>query len=285
MKHVREDLPDVQVMRPEVSARLAAVLDRMTDKDLGHRHPNAAAVELDLEDALAAEAARTGTSTGEATAVLRTLPADARRRLPLRLRLRVPVMLLILMIAVAGAVLYLLLDQAAERAQKGTGTGTTKAPPGERIVSVKKTSANDFDPLGDDNEHSEEAFRAVDQDPDTSWTTESYQNDTLTKPSGDPGVGLYVDAAPSVNGRSLEIQTPDPGWKMELYAAHAKPTDKWPSGSWTRIGGGTLERSKQRFKLDTGDRRYRYYLVWITGLPPEQDKVAITQVTLSAPKS
>src|ERR1700754_1471519 len=34
MKHVREDLPDLQLMRPEVSARLAAVLDRMTDKDL-----------------------------------------------------------------------------------------------------------------------------------------------------------------------------------------------------------------------------------------------------------
>src|ERR671925_1268773 len=64
MKHVREDLPDVQLMRPEVS--------------------------------------RTGTSTGEATAVLRTLPAEARRRLPLRLRLRVPVLLLILMVALAG---------------------------------------------------------------------------------------------------------------------------------------------------------------------------------------
>jgi len=277
----------VQAMRPEVSARLAAVLDRMTDKDLAHRHPDARAVELDLEDALAAEASRTGTSTGEATAVLRTLPAAARRRLPLRLRLRVPVLLLILMIAVAGAVLYLLLDQAAERAQKGTGTGTTKAAPGEQIVSVKRTSANDFDPLGDDKqEHSDEAFRAVDQDSDTSWTTESYQNDTLTKPVGDePGVGLYVDAAPSVNGRRLEIQTPEPGWKMELYAANSRPTDKWPSDDWTRIGGGTVDRRKQTFKLDTGDREYRYYLVWITALPPDEDQVAIIQLTLSAPKT
>ena len=42
MKHVREDLPDVQVMRPEVSARLAAVLDRMTDKDLAPPPPGRA---------------------------------------------------------------------------------------------------------------------------------------------------------------------------------------------------------------------------------------------------
>ena len=34
MKHVREDLPDVQLRRPEVSSALAAVLDRATAKDL-----------------------------------------------------------------------------------------------------------------------------------------------------------------------------------------------------------------------------------------------------------
>src|SRR3954463_13992158 len=85
MKHVREDLPDIQVLRPEVSATLAAVLDRMTDKSLAHRYADIPSLVADLEEALAIEAARSGTSTGEATAVLRTLPADARRRLPLRL--------------------------------------------------------------------------------------------------------------------------------------------------------------------------------------------------------
>jgi hypothetical protein len=286
MKHVREDLPDVQVMRPEVSARLAAVLDRMTDKDLSVRHPDAASVELDLEDALAAEASRTGTATGEATAVLRTLPADARRRLPLRLRLRVPLLLLVLMIGVAGATLYLVLDQAAERTQKGTGTGGTKAPPGERIVSVKRTSASDYDPLGDDKEeHPDQAPLAVDQDSDTEWTTVNYLNNTLNKPSGEePGVGLYVDAAPSVNARSLQIQTPEPGWTMEIYGARSRPPEQWPSDVWTKLGGGKVTKNRESFKLATGDRNYRYYLVWITALPPESDHVGIIQVTLSAPK-
>ena len=285
MKHVREDLPDVQLVRPEVSARLAAVLDRMTDKDLAHRHPDAATLEADLEDALAAEAARTGTSTGEATAVLRTLPADARRRLPLRLRLRLPVLLLAAMIAVAGGIAYLLLDQAAERTQRGTGQGLTKPLPGEEVVSVKSTSANDFDPLGDDKEeHGDEARLAVDQDSDTAWTTERYVGNTLNKPTGEPGVGLYIDAEPSVNARSLEIQTPEPGWKAEIYGSRTKPTDEWPSDAWTKLAAGTVEKPKQTFKLDTGDRRYRYYLVWITALPPGGDQVAITQLTLSAPK-
>src|ERR671927_520566 len=58
MKHVREDLPDIQRERPEVSATLAAVLDRMTDKDLEHRYPDIPSVIADLEEALAIEAAR-----------------------------------------------------------------------------------------------------------------------------------------------------------------------------------------------------------------------------------
>src|SRR6187399_3356156 len=68
MKHVREDLPDVQRDRRQVSATLAAVLDRMTDRDLGRRYADVPSLIADLEEALAIEAARAGTSTGEATA-------------------------------------------------------------------------------------------------------------------------------------------------------------------------------------------------------------------------
>jgi eukaryotic-like serine/threonine-protein kinase len=73
---------------------------------------------------------------------------------------------------------------------------------------------------------------------------------------------------------------------MELYGATERPpADEWPSDVWTKLGGGTVEKRKQRFELDTGDKEYRYYLVWITKLPPGEDSVAINQVTLSAPKS
>src|SRR4029077_18479251 len=58
MKHVREDLPDIQRIRPEVSATLASVLDHMTDKDLEHRYADVPSLVADLEDALALEAAR-----------------------------------------------------------------------------------------------------------------------------------------------------------------------------------------------------------------------------------
>src|SRR5215218_102664 len=147
MKHVREDLPDLQSRRPEASATLASVLDRMTDKDLGRRYPDIESLVADLEEALAIEASRSGKSTGEATAVLRTLPPSTRRRLPFRLRHPLPVLGVIALLAVLAVIVALLLKEGVDRTQKGTGSGTVTAPAGEQVVSVGRASAHDYDPL------------------------------------------------------------------------------------------------------------------------------------------
>src|SRR3989440_8289188 len=83
MKHVRDALPDVQRLRPEVSSALAAVLERATAKDLHHRYADDLELIADLEDVLAIETSRAGGGTGEATAVPRTLPQRPPRRGPL----------------------------------------------------------------------------------------------------------------------------------------------------------------------------------------------------------
>src|SRR6476661_7809107 len=136
MKHVREDLPDVKRRRPEISAGLAAILDRMTCKDLRKRYPDARTLQADLEDALAIEAARQGTSTGEATAVIRTLPARARRRLPFRMRHSLPVLVIIGLIAVAVAIVLIASREVPPRVEKGTGTGRLEeqTPTGTKVV-------------------------------------------------------------------------------------------------------------------------------------------------------
>src|SRR5580700_10707648 len=48
MRHVREDVPDVQHLRPGVSAAAASVVDRAVSKDLGTRYPDAATMVADL---------------------------------------------------------------------------------------------------------------------------------------------------------------------------------------------------------------------------------------------
>ena len=277
MKHVREDVPDVKKRRPEVSAGLAAILDRMTCKDLRRRYADALTLQADLEEALSRELARTGRSTGEATAILRTLPAGARRRLPLRMRRPLPILAVLVLLGVGAAIAVLLLKEGVDRTHRGTGIGTTKPEPGTRVVSVKRTSARDFDPLGDGEEHRSEAFRAVDKDTGTDWSTEGYTAGQL----GKAGVGLYVDADPGVDARSIEIDTPDPGWKAEIRVADGGTPPKGLTG-WERVAGGTVDAKRKRFRLRT--ERHRYYLVWITGLAPGEERVKISEVILFAPQ-
>jgi eukaryotic-like serine/threonine-protein kinase len=286
MKHVREDLPDIQVVRPEVSATLAAVLDHMTEKDLDRRYADVDALVGDLEEALAIETARSGSSTGEATAVLRTIPAHARRRLPLRVRFPVPVIAFIAVLVVGGVLLALLLKGAADRTHPGTGRGTIKAPAGLTVVSLSRSAAHDYDPQSTDKEeHHDQAHLAVDRDDGTIWSTESYEGGQITKPLANgapPGVGIYVDAKPKVDATRMQIQTPTPGWRATIYGAGPGKVPESIDG-WTRIGGGIVARKNQRFTLN-GDTAYRYYLVWITRLPEGESKAEISEIALLAPK-
>ncbi|WP_028064513.1 protein kinase domain-containing protein [Solirubrobacter soli] len=280
MKHVREDIPDIQAVRPEVSATTAAVLDRMTDKDLAHRYADVPSLVADLEDALALEAARQGTSTGEATAVIRTLPAKARRRLPFRMRHSLPVLGIIALAAVAVVIVLLVGNEVPQRVERGTGAGRLEqsTPTGTKVVSVPRGSAHDYDPLGDDEEHSEEVARVVDRDDGTAWSTETYQDGI--EGAGKAGVGIYVDAKPKVAAVSMQIDTPAPGFKVTIYAAPAGPVPKSIDEGWTKVGGGTVSSADKRFKLDTGGVEYRYYLVWITKLAPDADNAEISEIRL-----
>ncbi|HEU5455223.1 MAG TPA: protein kinase, partial [Nocardioides sp.] len=278
MKHVREDMPDLQTRRPEASATLASVLDRMTDKDLKRRYPDIDTLVADLEEALAIEAARSGRSTGEATAVLRTLPPQARRRLPFRMRHPVPVLATALLLVVCAVVLVLLLKEGVDRTQRGTGAGDIEAPAGEQVVSVGSTSAKDYDPLGGDDEHPERAQLVVDRQPNTTWTTETYSSGL--EGANKTGVGIYLDAKPGVEAVRMEIQSPDPGWRAEIFGAPAGPVPDSIESGWTRLGGGVVKSDHQRFRLAAPGESYRYYLVWITELSPESQRVEIGEVAL-----
>src|SRR6202035_4685006 len=109
MMHVREELPDVQVKRPEISAALASVVETATAKHKDDRYADDAELIADLEDVLAIETARSGSATGEVTTVLRTLPSSAKRRVPFRVRRPWTTALAIALVlaVVAGGVVWL----------------------------------------------------------------------------------------------------------------------------------------------------------------------------------
>jgi serine/threonine-protein kinase len=276
MKHIREAVPDVQVRRPEVSATLAAVLDRATAMDLSERYSEPAALVSDLEEALALEASRSGSASGEATSVLRTLPRSSSRRVPLRLRR--PGALLALLI-VAAAVVAAVLIGAAGQTHHGTGVISSPKPQAHNApVRLGQEAASDFDPLGDDHEHSDETSAVVDRNPGTAWSTEHYSGGLAAVK---PGVGIYVDAKPGVPADALEIVTDEPGFQATLYAAPGPGPAPTSLSGWKQVAANrTIDSGHKRIDIHNGGQSYRYYLVWITHFAPGADQASIAEIQL-----
>ena len=280
MKHVREDLPDVSKRRPEVSAGLAAILDRMTDKDLRKRYPDALSLQADLEEALARELSRTGRSTGEATAVLRTLPESARRRLPLRMRRPLPIVAVVALIAAAAALGIVLLkegvDRTAARHRPGHGQARARHP---RRVGQAHLRASDFDPVGDEEEHDGEAPLAVDKDPGTDWTHRGLQRRPARQ-----GRRRHLRRRRPRRRRPLDR---DRHARARLEGGDPRRRRRQPARRTSTAGrrspAAPSTSKRKRFRLD--GERHRYYLVWITGLAPGDERVKISEITLFAPRT
>jgi len=285
MRHVREDVPDVQLLRPEVSAATASVIDRAVSKDLGHRFADAHSMAAALEEVLAIEASRSGQATGEVTTVLRSLPGNARRRLPWRMRHPVR---WVISLVLLGVIVAVTLVAAARHAQRGTGVGSgVVARPGLSPVFLGQNSAYTYNPFGTGPENANEIGNVVDGDPNTTWSTEQYYDGTLKKPAG-VGVGVYLDAAPGVIGRALEVQTATPGFAAQVYVGnhielslpYGSPTSLAARGWQGPVGQSAFVHNRERIQLNPGGQPFRYYLLWIITLPPNMESAAITDLTL-----
>jgi tRNA A-37 threonylcarbamoyl transferase component Bud32 len=285
MRHVREEVPDVQLRRPELSAATASVLDRAVAKDLDRRYPDAASMVADLEEVLAVEASRSGQATGEVTSVLRTLPGPARRRLPWRMRhpARWAASLALLAAVVAIALVAL-----AGRTHKGTGVApNVHSGSGLQPVPLSQTAAHDYNPFGTGPENRDLVQNVVDSDPNTTWSTAQYYEGTLKK-AGGVGVGVYLDASPGVVGRAIEIQTSTAGFAVQIYAAdqiqlslpYGNSTPLTARGWQGPIGSSPYVYNRERIQLNRGGPPFRYYLIWITTLPPHMESASISELTL-----
>jgi serine/threonine-protein kinase len=275
MHHVRDAMPDVQEGRPEISSALAGIVDKATAKDLAERYAGAASLIGDLEDALAIESARSGQITGEATTVFESLPATKRRLVSGRIahpaRWIAGIAAMTIAIVIAAALL-------ADRTHRGTGTSGAGSQPGFEAVRLGQGAAEDYDPIGGDGEHGSRAGAVLDRDQRSAWDTESYNGGNLNK----PGVGIAIDAKPSVIARQLRVDSPTPGWSGSVYAAASgnSPPAKIDDAAWQRVGTIASAERSTRVNLDTGGKQFRWYLVWIEKLPPGKEQVEISEIYL-----
>jgi serine/threonine protein kinase len=288
MKHVREEMPDVALLRPGISAALAQVVDTATAKRESERYADDQEMIADLEDALGLETARAGTTrmaetpagpAAQATTVLRTLPPAAQRSLPLRSRSRRWMALAALLTTAAVAVVVVFLLHNTHPGNPPVPQTKPKATHHE--VKLCSSCAHDYNPdalAGSAKTQNPQLVGyAIDGNRNTSWETETYYDGTL----GKPGVGLYVKVG-SVAARAAAIDTDTPGYSVSIYGSTTTPnlnTFVSGSGGWTKVGSSANVHSTQHIALNTRGVKYRYYLLWITSLG-SHDRVTVGEFAI-----
>ncbi len=263
MKHVNEELPDVQQRRPEISAAAAMVVERATAKDAAGRYQEVGELIDDLSTALEVEAARAGSSTGEATSVLETVP-PAKHGLSRRARWSWAAIALIVLLA-AGVLGAVQLISSGNSPGGGGGALKGKGQP------LALASATDFDPQGDGAEDPEVVGLAVDGSLSTAWTSEHYDDESFagTKTGPNEGVGLYVTTEAPAKPSEVVIKGA-PGYDAEIYASSGEAPEDLEG--WGEPVGQVSDASESAAVPVTVGSPATNFLIWFTRAPPSRDQ-------------
>jgi eukaryotic-like serine/threonine-protein kinase len=278
MKHVNEEIPDVQQRRPEISAAAALVVERATSKDPDKRYQDVGEMIDDLSTALEVEAARAGSSTGEATSILDALPPP-KRKLSSRARWS---WLAIALLVLIGAGVLVAVQLTGNGELPGAGGGALK----DKGKPVAIESATDYDPEGDGEEGRDTVELAVDGNLSTAWSSEHYEDAEFagTKSGPEPiGVGLYVTTKSPASPDVMIVHTPKPGWSAQIYASSGEaPAEisEWGKPVAEVEGASKLEE----VELDLAGNKYDNFLLWFTKAAPDGEgryAIEISEIKLT----
>ena len=139
-------------------------------------------------------------------------------------------------------------------------------------------SAALYDPYANgDDEHANQAHRAVDGNHKSAWTTADHPDGL-----GKPGVGLVVEASGYQAYSALGIETATPGYSVEIYSTDAPdpPAGGPDQPGWKREGGAAKTKKQQRIRLKGVNEQPQYLLVWITELPARSTRAGISEISL-----
>jgi eukaryotic-like serine/threonine-protein kinase len=268
LRHVNEPVPSLREVRPDVSPRLAAAVERALAKDPARRFPSMAALAKELRACLAEGEAEAPVAENDAALTLITPPAPARARVRRRRSRGRPLGYALLALVAGGAALAAVLlfaGSSQDRGGPGGGGGAASGSP------VKLTGVTDYDPQGNGGEYSSTAPQATDHNPSTFWKTEHYNTQAFGGLKD--GLGLVLDAGRSVTLKQLTVTTPTPGFVAEIQAGDTS------SGPFTADSGQQTVNGTTTFTLNGATAQY--YVVWITMLPPGL-RAEISEVTATS---
>ncbi|MGV8874441.1 MAG: murein biosynthesis integral membrane protein MurJ [Rhodococcus sp. (in: high G+C Gram-positive bacteria)] len=147
--------------------------------------------------------------------------------------------------------------------------GDTAAPAAPTGGPVALNGVSVFSPQGS-ADNPDTASNAIDNDPRTAWTTDSYFQQF---PALKNGVGLLV-SIPSSDLTNAWIESTSPGTVVEIRSA---PNDSPGLSDTTLIGEATLQNGRTDIALD-GAEPTANVLVWITTLGEQGGRIA-TSIT------
>ena len=129
---------------------------------------------------------------------------------------------------------------------------------------AKAVTVTSYDPLGDNEENSDQALLAIDSDNETAWTTASYNKSDM---SGKAGVGLLVDLGVEKEVYSVEIDFISAGHTAEIYVVNSTEPD-----FATELKFGDTNPNESSSEISSTDPvSGRYVLVWLTPDLPEAE--------------
>jgi eukaryotic-like serine/threonine-protein kinase len=269
LRHVNEPLPSLREVRSDVSLRLAAAVERALAKDPARRFPSMAALAKELRACLTDGGAEVPVAQDDAALTLITPPATAPAppaRVRRRRSRRGPFAWALLAVAIAGAAFaaVVLLGGGIHHGGSGGGGGGG----GGSGSTVHLSGVGDYDPQGTGGEHAYSAPKATDGSASTYWMTEHYNSQDFGGLKD--GVGLVLDAGSSETVKQLTVTTPTPGFTAEIQVGDSQ------SGPFTVDSSSQTVGATTTFTLD--GKSGRYYVVWITQLPPGL-RAEISEVT------
>jgi hypothetical protein len=159
----------------------------------------------------------------------------------------------------------------------GTGTTTTPADTGPTPIELNGDAGSVYDPFKRVKD-SGEATRALDGDRSTSW----YVDPTVPT---QVAVGYVVDLGKLQGVRQINLQTPTPGFRVEIYATdETTPPPDILDTRWSHIKDvsnvGAKDDGKQKIVLGAGTSKYRNVLLWFTQPPTDGPRLRIAELEL-----
>lgn len=269
MKHINDPPPSLVERRPETPPRLAAAVDRALAKGPGERFASMDDFVAELSACLAELEPEADADATMIVPAAHARPArDARSprgvRVPAPRPAHSPWPFLVPLILVAAALAAAGLYFAVTRTSVGNLGGLS--PPARSAQPVHLAGVGAWDPQGGDGEHDADAPKATDGNAATLWRTEHYRS------FAKPGVGVVFEAPSAKQLESVTVTTDTPGFTAEIQSGPSA------QGPFSTVSPSRVVGDRTRFAIQ-GLKRARFYVVWITQLPPGSDTAHVNEVS------